>query len=95
MNFLLELGFSEELINKMINRYDKTIIEEFILEEGNVVDVIKYLQKIGVEPIDELLLTRIQIFTKDINDVKDAFLKHNIKKMVDKINQDINNIDFV
>jgi hypothetical protein len=45
--------------------------------------------------IDELLLTRIEIFTKDINEVKDAFLKHNIKEIVKEINEDITTIDFI
>ena len=95
MDFLLKEGFSESLINQLIKQYDKTIIQEFILEEENVKDIIHYFRTIGIKRIDDLLLTRITIFTKDINDVKDAFLKHNIKKAVDEINEDIDLIDFV
>lgn len=95
MNFLLEEGFNIELINKMINNYDESIIDQFIIEKENVKDVINYLKKIGIKDIDKLLQTRIEIFTKDINSVKDAFLKHNIKEKVEEINNDINNIDFV
>ena len=95
MDFLLEEGFSESLINRLIKQYDETIIQEFILEEENVKDIIHYFNTIGIKKIDELLLTRITIFTKDINEVKDAFLKHNIKKAVDEINEDINTIDFI
>ena len=95
MNFLLEEGFSIELINKMINNYDEGIIDQFIIEKENVKDVINYLKKIGIKDIDKLLQTRIEIFTKDINSVKDAFLKYNIKEKVEEINNDINNIDFV
>ena len=95
MDFLLEEGFSESLINRLIKQYDETIIQEFILEEENVKDIIHYFNTIGIKNIDELLLTRITIFTKDINEVKDAFLKHNIKKAVDEINEDINTIDFI
>ncbi len=95
MDFLLNEGFKESFINQLINKYDETIIQEFILEEENVKDIIHYFRKIGIERIDDLLLTRITIFTKDLNQVKDAFLKHNIKEVVDEINEDINAIDFV
>ena len=95
MNFLLEDGFNKELINQIEKRYDESIIDQFILEEENVHDVIRYFKKIGIHHIDILLLTRIEIFMKDINDVKDAFLRHNIKQMVEEINKDINNIDYV
>ncbi len=95
MNFLLEEGFDLELINKMINNYDESIIDQFIIEKENVKDVINYFKKIGINNIDLLLQTRIEVFTKDINSVKDSFLKHNIKEKVAEINKDINSIDFV
>lgn len=95
MKFLLEDGFSNDLINQIQKRYDQAIIDQFCLEEENVHDVIRYFKKIGIHKIDVLLLTRIEIFMKDIIEIKDAFLQHNIKKVVDEINQDINMIDFI
>lgn len=95
MNFLLEEGFPKETIEKIKNHYDESMIEQFILEEENVKDVIHYFQKIGIKEIDLLLQTRLEVFTKDINSIKDAFLRHNIKEQVELINQDINNIDFI
>lgn len=95
MDFLLKDGISKTTINKMMEKYDESILEQFSLEEENIHDVIHYFKKIGIKEIDLLLLTRIEIFTKDINEVKDAFLKHNIKEIVDEINKDINRIDYV
>ena len=95
MDFLREEGFSEDVIKKMRQRYDSSVLDLFCLEQENVVDVIHYFQKIGIRPIDLLLQTRIEVFTKDINEVKDAFLKYNIKEIVGLINQDINTIDFI
>ena len=95
MDFLLEEGFSKDLVKKMISRYDESVIDMFILEQENVIDVIHYFQRIGIKQIDVLLLSRIELFTKDINDIKDVFLKHNIKQIVDQINEDINTIDFI
>ena len=95
MDFLLEEGFKEEIIKKMKQRYDSSVLDLFLLEQENVLDVIHYFQRIGIRVIDELLLTRIEIFTKDINEVKDAFLKHNIKEIVKEINEEITTIDFI
>ena len=95
MNFLLEDGFSMDLIDQMTKRYDDGILDQFSLEEENVQDVIRYFQKIGIQKIDVLLLTRIEVFMKDINEVKDAFLHHNIKQVVEEINKDIHYIDYI
>ena len=95
MDFLLKDGISRETIKKVQQKYDESIIDQFCLEEENVHDVIRYFKKIGIKSIEELLLTRIEIFTKDINDIKDAFLHHNIKEIVEKINKDINTIDYI
>ena len=95
MRFLLEDGFSNDLIRQMKNRYDEAILDQFCLEEENVHDVIRYFKRIGIQRIDILLLTRIDLFMKDIIEIKDTFLKYNIKKVVDEINQDISAIDFI
>ena len=95
MDFLLEEGFKPDLIKQMRQRYDSSVLDLFVLEQENVCDVIHYFQRIGIQPIHELLLTRIEVFTKDLNDVKDAFLKHNIKQVVEEINQDISTIDYL
>ena len=95
MDFLKAEGFRDDLIKKMRQRYDSSVLDLFVLEQENVCDVIHYFQRIGIIPIDTLLLTRIEIFTKDLNEVKDAFLKHNIKQVVEAINQDITSIDFI
>ena len=95
MNFLLEEGFEEELIEKMRKKYDESTIDIFRLERENVCDVIHYFQRIGIEKIEDLLLSRIEIFTKDINEIKEIFLKYNIKQVVDEINKDLNTIDYL
>ncbi len=95
MDFLLKEGFKQELIDELKEKYDVSILEQLSLEEENVKDVIHYFQKIGITHIDKILLSHIEVFTKDIIEVKDAFLKHNIKETVDNINKDIKFIDFV
>lgn len=95
MNFLLDYGMSEELISKMIDRYDEGVIDLFKLESENVISVIEFFNEIGIKCIDQLLLFRIEVFTKDVDKVKREFNKHNVKMIVDDINEDIMNIDFI
>ena len=95
MSFLLDCGFSEDLINRMRERYDESTIDIFKLESDNVISVIDYFKDIGIKCIDELLLFRIEIFTKDIERVKKAFNKHDVDVIVKDINEDISNIDYI
>lgn len=95
MSFLLDYGFTEDLINRMIKRYDDSVIELFTIESENVKSVIEFFKDIGIECIDQLLLFRIEVFTKDVDKVKRAFNKHDVKAIVDDINEDIINIDYV
>ena len=95
MDFLLEEGISKEVLTEMKNKQDESMIDVFCLEEENVKEVIHYFQKIGIKRIDLLLINRPEIFTKDINTIKYAFLRHNVKEMVEQINNDINQIDYV
>lgn len=95
MDFLLDEGFSKEVINELINKYDESIIDQFILDSYNVVEVINYMREIGIKKIDQLLLTHIGVFLKDIDRVKAAFNKHDINEIVKDINDDIFNIENV
>ena len=95
MEFLLEEGFSEELIEKMKQKYEDSTLSMLQLEQENALEVIHYFQKIGITRIEDLLLSYIEIFTKDVEEVKNAFLKHNVKEVVNAVNEDISVIDFI
>ena len=95
MEFLKELGLEEGLIEKLQKRYENSILDLFILEKANVEDNIRYMKKIGIKRIEEILLMHIEIFTKNQEEVENAFLKHNIKEIVEEINEDPMAIELV
>ena len=95
MDFLLEEGFGEDIIHKMLNKYDESAIDIFRIEQENVCDVIHFFQKIGINHIDLLLLSHIELFTKDIEEVKETFQKYDLKTIVNEINKDITVIDYL
>ena len=95
MDFLLEAGFSEDLVNKIKQKYEESILDIVRLDQENVLDVINYFQEIGINKVDQLLLSHIEVFTKDIEEVKTAFQKYNLGEIVEKINKDISVIDYI
>ncbi len=95
MKFLLEEGFTQELIDKLILKYDEGILDIFQIEKNNVIDNIRYLKQLGIKRLEELILFRIELFTKDPEEIKEAFDKPNWKEIVEEINEDVLNIDKV
>lgn len=93
MQFLLEKGFTQELIDKLTLKYDEGILDVFQIEKRNVMDVIDFFRQIGIENIEELMLFRIELFTKDVEEVKEIFDDEHVHEMVQEINEDILNID--
>ena len=95
MKFLLEEGFTQELIDKLILKYDEGILDIFQIEKNNVIDNIRYLKQLGIKRLEELILFRIELFTKDPEEIKEAFDKPNWKEIVEEINEDVLYIDKV
>ena len=93
MQFLIDKGFNLSLLRDLEEKYDEAILDVVEMEEDNVIEVIDYLQEIGIKYIDSLMIYDIGLFTTDINKVKEAFEKQNIPEFVRDINDDIVNID--
>ena len=93
MDYLIEKGFSTEILNKLYQKYDDGIIELLILEKNNVCEVIDYLKSIGIKDISAILIYRIELFFISIDEVKKSFEKKSIPFFVRAINDDITNID--
>lgn len=89
MKYLIDTGLSPEIIKKLEAKYDESALDLLKIERDNVIEVINYFKEIGIRDIETLLITYIEIFTRDVDDVKNAFNKHNIKEVVEKINDDI------
>lgn len=95
MQFLIENGFKKSTIEKLQEKYDESILDVVSLEEENVIEVINYLKQIGIQNIEDLMIYQVELFTKDIDKIKNHFDKPNQYQMVEKINEDVMNIDKV
>ena len=93
MDYLLNEGFSKDLIIKLESKYDESVIELIKLERENIKEIIKYFRRIGIKKIDELLLAYPELFFKDVKIIISTFKKYVISDLVKKINEDTSYIE--
>ena len=96
MNFLLNYNITQETINKIKENNEPSTIFLLETQRQNVIDIIKYLQLIKVETIDQLLINRVEFFLLPIEKIKRTFDNYNLEILVQLINEDIsvlNNIE--
>ena len=96
MNFLLNYNITQETINKIKENNEPSTIFLLETQRQNVIDIIKYLQLIKVETIDQLLINRVVFFLLPIEKIKRTFENYNLEILVQLINEDIsvlNNIE--
>ena len=94
MNFLREYDITDEVIEQIRENNDSSIIQSVIYNEQNVGKIINYFKEINIEVIDELLISRPELFTVDISKIKSEINKYNVEVLVNLINEDINSINF-
>ena len=95
MNFLREYDITDEVIEQIRENNDSSIIQSVIYNEHNVEKIINYFKEINIEVIDELLISRPELFTVDISKIKSEINKYNVEILVNLINEDINSINFI
>lgn len=95
MNFLREYNITDEVIEQIRENNDSSVIQSVIYNEQNVGKIINYFKEINIEVIDELLISRPELFTVDISKIKSEINKYNVEILVNLINEDINSINFI
>ncbi len=95
MDFLKDLGISNKTIKKIKDNNLPSVIRQFIADRENAIEIIKYMQKINIQVIDDLLIRRIEIFSIEYDKVKKAFDNYNTEVLVALINEDISAINFL
>ena len=95
MDFLKELDISDETIIKIKENNMPNVIRQFIADRENAKKIIKYMQELNIEVIEDLLIRRIEIFSIDYNRLKKAFDNYNTEVLVALVNEDISAINFL
>ena len=92
MDFLKQYT-SSDTIDEIMEYWDEGIIFDIVCNQENTEKIIKFLESIEINVIDELLKRRLDIFLLPYEKIENTFSKYNIKTLVSIINEDIANID--
>lgn len=95
MNELIKYGIKESTIFKIYSTLPFSVIFNIESNLELIIENIKYLEKIGIECIDEILLYKPYLFYINKEKLNKLFSEENIKLKVNKINNDITNLDFI
>lgn len=94
-DFLLNLGFSKELINDIIKVNGENTYADLCLNSDEVEKIINYFKEIGITCLNELLIYKIDIFFNDLSFIKNNLDNKDINELVKIINEDFYNIDLL
>ena len=97
MNYLSELGFSEEDISNIIKLNYSYVIENLEFNKDNVIEIVKYLLSIGLEKntIKEIFMYQVSLFFKTLNEIRTSFDEYEIDSIVKSLNFDANNVELI
>ena len=97
MDFLKQLGYTEQDINDIKDyNYDYTL-DNIILNKEKVEDIIEYLLSIGIErnTIKEIFMYQVGLFFKAKEKIKASFAEYEIDSIIKSLNYDVNNIELI
>lgn len=83
MEFIKELNIDENTLKKIIEQNGEAIIYTLETNKKDIKEIIDYIKKIGIKPINELLIYEFDFFLMDINKIKN--------KLNNELIEDINN----
>ena len=91
MDYFVENGMNEEVVKSIYDNYsnqDLVIIEH---NRKNIVDIYNYFKKIGIieNNIKQLLLTDIDMFYIDFDEIKENIERYEISNIIDILNNNI------
>ena len=97
MDFLKQLGYTDQDIIDIKNYNYDYIVENIIINKENVESIIEYLLSIGIErnTIKEIFMYQVGLFFKAKEEIKASFDEYEIDSIVKSLNYDVNNIELI
>lgn len=89
IDFLNKYGLSKEDILEIKGRFDEKFIYNLGVMKNNVIEVLDYLQSIGVTNFKNLILYRCDLCFMDVDYLKGQISKYDEKLIVYIMNNDI------
>jgi len=92
MNYLTRFNLSFDDIKEIENYFNKDIREKFIFMEDTVVEILSYLNSIGIKNIKDLIMNRPDICFMKLNNLKEKIDKFDVNLIKYIIENDINSL---
>ena len=89
IDFLNNYGLSKEDILEIKGHFDENFIYNLGVMKNNVIEVLDYLQSIGVTNFKNLILCRCDLCFMDVDYLKGQISKYDEKLIVYVMNNDI------
>lgn len=93
MKFLKNKGFTDEQIDSILDIYSEEIIDTFLLNKENVIEVIDYLQAYGIKDIPKLMMERIDIFYLPYTTIMELFSHYEKDSVIATLDYDASIFD--
>lgn len=97
MNYLLDLGFSENDVEQIEKFNYPYIMENLMVNKENIINIIKYLLEIGIEKttIKEIMIYQVSLFFKTKEEIQTSFDEYEMDSIVKSLNYDANNVELI
>lgn len=95
MEFLKEYNFTDDDILEIMNSNHQAMVDYFIHNKKNVIQIIDYFKEIGISLNKDMFKYRLDIFSRDVDNIKDNISMYNVSILVQLINDDITNFELL
>lgn len=95
MEFLKEYSFTDSDILDIMNNNHEALVDYFVHNKDNAIQVINYFKEIGITLNKDMFKYRLDIFSRDVDSIKNNIAMYNISILVGLINDDITNFELL
>lgn len=93
MDYFKKYGLNEKDIKEIENYIEDDDINNYYVNELEIIQILDYLTEIGLNNIKDILKYKTNIFYEKLNNIKKSF--EDRKDVVKLINEDITNFELI
>ncbi len=93
MDYFKKYGLNDEDIKEIEEYIEDDDINNYYVNELEIIEILDYLNEIGLENLKDILKYKTNIFYGKINNIKKSF--EDRKDIVKLINEDITNFELI
>ena len=95
MKFLKQLNFTQEDINEIIDSTPEALLDLLKTQKKLVTENIAFLRDLGVGNYQRIFIRYYDVFLMDNSNFKDIFEKYEPSDLIEKLNKNINIVDYL